>query len=334
MSNEYKITETLQKYYDKVFQDGKLVNINIGMWGMSYNLTETDIKLDNQLPETIKLGKKMLIKPAVYNKFKGLEQKARRYLYANSFDFPLVSQAHFVPKPKYLDVYKQLNVLREEYLAMVDEFVEKYEDYKKEALDYYEEHKDVLNIEDLEKFYPSREHVRGKFKFDITSFEISLPTQFNELNLQDEIQRELFTNEEQQKARDKYMEEYKKQVQIHTNKLSEFMTDVTATVRSELANHLKIVIEKIDANQVVSPGSIRNIQKQINEFRAMNFADDKAIEAELINLEKMISKDVDYSKGSNAIDLLKQHLSSVVKSAENISDVANVSGEYFRKIKM
>ena len=56
MNNEHKITDTLQGYYDKVFQDGKLINIHIGMWGMSYNLTEEDIKLDNKLPDTIKLG--------------------------------------------------------------------------------------------------------------------------------------------------------------------------------------------------------------------------------------------------------------------------------------
>jgi hypothetical protein len=231
MSQEYKITDTLQKYYDKVFQDGKLVNIHIGMWGMSYNLTEEDIKLDKQLPETIKLGKKMLIKPAVYNKFKSFEQRVRKYLYVNSFDFPLVSQAHFVPKAKYLDVYKKLNEMRDEYLLMVNEFVEKYEDYKKEVIEYYQEHKDTVSVEDLESYYPSLANIKNKFYFDIVSFEIALPAEFAQLNLQDEIHREQANNEAKQKAVQNYKEEYNKQIQLHTSKLSSFMDEVTSTVR-------------------------------------------------------------------------------------------------------
>jgi hypothetical protein len=333
-NNEYKITDTLQNYYDKVFQDGKLINIHIGMWGMSYNLTEEDIKLDNKLPETIKLGKKMLIKPEVYNKFRTFEQKARKYLYANSFDFPLVSQAHFVPKTKYLEVHKQLNTMREEYNQMVEEFVAKYEDYKKEALEYYQQHKDTVNVEDLEAYYPSAANVKQKFHFQIVAFEIALPAQFNELNLQDEIQRELFDNEAKQQANAKYLEEYNKQLQVHTSKLSDFMTEVTTTVRGQLAEHLKIVIGKIDKNEVVSPSSIRKIHRQIEEFRSMNFADDKVVESELANLEKLLNRDADYSKDRDAIGLLKSHLASVVKSAENVSDVANVGGEYFRKLNV
>jgi hypothetical protein len=333
-ANEYKITETLQQYYDKVFEDGKLVNLHIGMWGMSYNLTEEDIKLVNKLPNTIKLGKKMLIKTEVYNKFKNFEQKARKYLYTNSFDFPLVSQAHFVPKTKYLEVYKQLNTMREEYLAMVNEFVDKYEAYKAEALEFYQEHKDTVNIDKLESYYPSLANVRSKFHFDIVSFEIALPAQFNQLNLQDEIEREISNNEAREHANAKYLEEYNKQIQVHTSKLSDFMNEVTATVRGSLAEHLKIVLSKIDKKEVVSDASIKKIHEQIQEFRSVNFADDKVVEAELNKLEKLLEGKADYSSDKDALGLLKQHLTNVVKSAEEVSDVANVSGEYFRKLSV
>jgi hypothetical protein len=127
--NNYKISETLQKYYDKVFEDGKLVSVHIGMWGMAANLDEEDIKLTTKLPETHRLGKKMLVKLEVYNRFKTMEQKIRKCLEKHSFDFPL-ARAHFVPKTKYIEVYSKLNELRDEYIQMADEFVEKYEDYK------------------------------------------------------------------------------------------------------------------------------------------------------------------------------------------------------------
>jgi len=334
MSNEYKITETLQKYYDKVFQDGRLVNIHIGMWGMSYNLTEEDIKLDNKLPETIKLGKKMLIKPAVYNKFKSFEQRVRKYLYVNSFDFPLVSQAHFVPKAKYLEVHKKLDEMRNEYLQMINEFVEKYEDYKKEVIEYYQEHKDTVKVEALESYYPSLAVIKKKFYFDIVSFEIALPSAFNELNLQDEIHREQVNDEAKQSALDNYKAEYQKQIQLHTAKLSTFMDDVTATVRGKVAEHFTIVLNKVNKKEVVSDASIQSIYKQIAEFRDANFADDRIVAEELSKLEKLLDGKPNFDEDRDAIGLLKQHLNNVVNSAKDMSDVANVSGEYFRKISL
>lgn len=333
-TNEYKITDTLQKYYDKVFQDGKLVNIHIGMWGMSYNLEEEDIKLDNKLPDTIKLGKKMLIKPAVYNKFKSLEQRIRKYLYTNSFDFPLVSQAHFVPKSKYVEVYKKLNELRGEYMAMVDEFLNKYEDYKKEALEYYQQHTDTVSIVNLEAYYPSLANVKKKFYLDIVSFEIALPAAFNELNLQDEITREQLNNEEKTKAALKYREEYNRQIDTHMSKINDFVGEVTSTLRSKIVEHCTVALNKINKKEVVSDANIKTLLKHIQEFRDMNFVDDKAVEAELSKVEKLLTGEKDFTKDKDAIGLLQQHLNSVVTEAKTLTDTANVSGEYFRKLSV
>lgn len=332
MSNEYQLTETLQKYYDKVFQDGKLVNVHIGMWGMSHNLVEEDIKIDSKLPDLVKLGKKMLIKPAVYNKFKNIEQKIRKYLYTNSFAFPLVSQAHFVPKTKYLDVYKKLNEMRVEYMDMVQEFVDKYEEYKKEAIEYYQQHQNTVSVADLEAFYPSVANVRQKFYFDIVSFEISLPTQFAELNLQDEIDRELINDEAKQKAANSYNAQYNKQLDTHMSKINDFVGEVTATLRTKIAEHCMVALNKINKKEAVSDSSIRTLLKHIQEFREMNFVDDKAIESQLQKVEKLLVGEHDFSKDKDAIGLLHQHLSAVVTEANAISDTANVSGEYFRKL--
>jgi hypothetical protein len=330
--SDYKISDTLQQHYNKIFQDGKLINLHIGMWGMSYNLTEGDIKLDKQLPETIKLGKKMLIKPAVYNKFKNYEQKARKYLYDNSFVFPLGAQSHFVPKTKFVDVYKKLNELKAEYMEMVNEFVEKYEEYKQEVIEYYREHADTVSVDDLSSYYPPIAKIRDKFCFDIVSYEIALPTEFNELNLQDEIAREEANNEAKQKALEKYKTDYSEQLNVHTAKLSEFMTEVTSTVRGKVAEHFNVVLNKINKKELVSTVSINRIYKQIEEFRSVNFADDSVVEAELSKLEKLLDGKHDFEGNKDAIALLKTHLSNVVSAAESTSDVANVTGEYFRKL--
>jgi len=334
MSEEYKITETLQKYYDKVFQDGRLTLLHIGMWGMSYNLTEEDIKLDKQLPETIKLGKKMLIKPAVYNKFKTFEQKARKYLYNNSFDFPLVNQAHFVPKTKYLEVFATLTEMKQEYNEMVAEFIEKYEEYKTEALDYYKEHQDTVSIENLESYYPSVGAVKNKFHFDIVSFEIALPAEFKEVDLQEHIAREQVVAEVKKEALDSHKQEYKRQLDVHMSKIQDFVGEVTNTLRSKVIEHCTVALNKINKRELVSDANVKTLLKHIQDFREMNFVDDRAIEAELSKVEKMLDGDHNFAKDKDALGLLRQHLTSVVDQAKNLTDVANVSGEYFRKLEV
>jgi hypothetical protein len=331
MTNEYQVTETLQKYYDKVFQDGKLVNLHIGMWGMGYKLTEEDIKLENKLPDTIDLGKKMLIKTSVFKKFKNLEQKSRKYLYTSSFAFPMVNLP-FVPKSRYIEVQTNLYKYRDEFMQMVDEFIENYEGYKQEAIEFYQQHKDTVNVEDLEKYYPSAANVRSKFYFEIGSFEIALPTEFKELNLQDEIDREIAGNEAKLKALDNYKKEYSKQISTHMAKINDFVGEVTSTLRAKVVEHCSKALQKINKKEVVSDASIKTLLKHIQEFRDMNFVDDKAVENELAKVERLLVGNHDFSKDEDAIGLLRTHLNTVVTEAENLSDVANVSGEYFRKL--
>lgn len=334
MNTEPKITATLQKYYDKVFQDGKLVNVHIGMWGMSVNLTEEDILLDNKLPDTIDLGKKMLIQKAVYKKFKNIEGKIRRYLYTNSFEFPLISQAHFVPKNRYLEVYTELNKLKNEYMATAEEFIQNYDKYKQEALEFYEQHKDSVKIDALERYYPSKESMRAKFYVHIVSFEIALPTEFKELNLQDEIQRELFTEEAKQKALADYQHKYNQQLETHMGKIGEFMTDVTTTLRSKVAEFCATALKKINDKEVVSAASIKSILKNIQEVRRMNFTDDAVVEEQLRNLEQIAGSDRDFSKDTDSILLLQGCLNSAITQVSKVTDVATVSGEYFRKMSV
>jgi hypothetical protein len=328
--SDYKITETLQNYYDKVFQDGKLVNVNFGMWGMSYNLEAEDIKLENELPDEIQLGKKFLIKKAVYNKFKAFENKVRRYLYTNSFNFPLVSQAHFVPKTKYFKVYEQLSELREQYAEMCEEFFEKYESYKQEAIDFYTEHKNSVNIENIEKFYPLLADLRKKFYLDIVSFEISLPTSFAQIDLHDEIQREEKANE----AASKYAAEYQKQITTQMAKIGDFVNDVTATLRSNVVEHCSVALDKLKNKEVMSTKNIQKLLGHIQEFKDMNFVEDKVIASKLSEMEQFLNGDRDFAKDKDALGLLQQHLTNIVTEAKSMSDLSSVSGEYFRKLNI
>lgn len=331
---DQKITETLQKYYDKVFQDGKLVNVHISMWGMSYSLTEDDIKIEDKLPEVIQLGKKMLIKPAVYNVFRNLQQRARNYLYANSFQFPLVPQAHFVPRSKYSEVFEQLNKYKTEFKEKTAAFIENYPAYKEEAIEYYKQFADQINTENLDGLYPEVETVRSKFSFEIVSFEIKLPTEFAAVDLQGEIVREQAAEQAHDEAREAYNEQYKEQLDAHMGKINEFVSEVIDTLRGKVIEHCSLVLKKIGKKEVVSDTSIRTLLTHINEFRQLNFVEDRSIEAELAKVEALLNGEKDFSKNKDAVTELQNMLTGVIKEAKDTSDVANISGEYFRSIEV
>jgi hypothetical protein len=329
-----KISDTLQKYYDQIFQDGKLVNIHISMWGMCHSLSEEDIKIDKALPEVIQLGKKMLIKPAVSNMFKNLQGKARNYLYANSFAFPLVSQAHFVPKGSYLKVYEALNDYRREFMALKEAFLENYENYKQEALDYYREFADQLNVESLAGLYPAKEAVAEKFSFEIVSFEIKLPTEFGNTDIHREVALETAAKQAKASAAASYNAEYTERLDTHMSKVNQFVNDVIGTIRSKVVEHCSLVLKKIGKNEVVTDKSISLLLGQINDFRKMNFVGDNVIETELNKIEQLLHKGPDFSKDKDAVQELKTNLSGLIDEAKNITDVASLSGQYFRKLSI
>jgi hypothetical protein len=229
-------------------------------------------------------------------------------------------------------VYKQLNEMREEFNQMTAEFIDKYEDYKKEVIEYYQQHSDTVKVEDLESYYPSLANIKKKFYFDIVSFEIALPAQFEELNLQDEILREQVGNEAKQEALTSYKAAYNRQIDTHMSKISDFVGEVTATLRTKIVEHCTVALHKINKKEVVSDANIKTLLKHIKEFRDMNFVDDRTVEAELSKVEKLITGDHDFTNNKDALGMLQQHLTSVVNEAKSLSDVANVSGEYFRKL--
>jgi hypothetical protein len=302
------------------------------MWGMSYSLTEDDIKIETKLPDIIQLGKKMLIKPAVFKVFKNLEGRARNYLYANSFAFPLVPQAHFVPKSKYMEVYGRMNEYKQEFNKMTEEFIEKYPTYKEEAIAYYEQFSDQINTESMEALYPTAEYVKQRFSFDIVSFEVKLPTEFADIDIHTEVAREQAADEAKQQAQVAYQAEYKTQLDTHMGKINEFVGDVIDTLRSKVIEHCSVVLGKISKKEIVSDNSIKTLMKHINEFRELNFVEDKAIEAELSKVEKLLNGENDFKNDKDAVAELKGVLSNVITEAKSTSDVANISGEYFRKM--
>jgi hypothetical protein len=72
--------------------------------------------------------------------------------------------------------------------------------------------------------------------------------------------------------------------------------------------------------------------ENIEEFRQMNFIEDKAIEGELAKLESLLTKGTNFATNKDAVEELKTSLTSIIDEAKGVTDVASVSGQYFRKL--
>lgn len=318
-----ELTKSVRNYYDKLFQDGFLVGVHVSKWGMSTSLEKDDLDYEGALPAIYKLGKKMLISEAILNEFVRLESKARRYLDANSYDFPIAS-AHFVPKKKVAVVLDTLDAYKKEYLALRDKFVENYETYKKDHL--------AANpdIEGLAEAYPDIKVISRKFDFTISLFEIQMPKEFGEIDIQSLITRDRAEAEIKAEMEERMRSHYESSL----TKIETFTEDAAKVLRSQIVEACKTVIDKIGNKEVVSKRNIQMIRDEIENFKQLNVFDDAVVAAEIAKLEVVVTPNVNYKTDMEALEELSTALTGVMEKATNVSDLSQISGNYFRAIKL
>lgn len=320
-------SDELSRRYQKIWNDGKLVVIHVGMWGMSHQLDGKDLAIEKNLPEIIRLGKKMLIKPEVFNKFKNVEQRARNFLYSNSFSFPLVPQAHFVPNLKHAQVRQKLLEFKNEFESLTQQFIGYYEGYKAETLAAFPEYAHIL-----EPHYPSLEEIQQKFRFEIMSFEAVFPKELGEFDLNTEMARTEAADQARTEEATKAQAEYQEQLNTHMSKLDEFLHEANTSIRSKVLQHCEAVAEKIRNKELISKTNIKTLLRQVQDFRELNFLDDQAVATRLNSLEVLLQSGADFKANEDALAQLGATLDGVISETKNLSDVANVTGEYFRTL--
>lgn len=317
-------TQVVQSYYDKLFQDGFLVNLHIRIWGMGVSLNEEDLDIEEKLPKIIKLGKKMLIKPEVLNKFKNLEGKARRYLYKSSFPFP-IADAHFVPKKKLGDVILELDKYKTDFYRLAEEFFHHYEEHKQEVLDSYPEYREVLT-----PLYPPVDELRGKFSFNKSIFEIAMPQDLTEIDIRELMDRERATTEVKEQIEGEMRAQYEQSMR----QLEQFGAEAASALRAQVMDVCETLIGKISKKELISKSNLNSVKDMIKDFQDLNFMDDKAVSSELQKLQTILEHGHNFKTDEAALQTLNIALTSVVTEAKNLADVRYLGGEYFRPLKI
>lgn len=321
VTKKTSLTESVRAYYDKLFQDGFLVSVHVSKWGMSTNLSKEDIDYDGTVPSIFKLGKKMLINPERLNAFSRIESRARRFLSTNSYDFP-IGDAHFVPKRKVAEVLRILDRHRQDYETLRGRFIENYAAYKAEILDKYP---DIAPS--LEPLYPKIETLMDRFNFSVSLYEIQMPRELAEVDIQTLIERD--------EARTEVKAELEEQLAAHhrasIGKLETFAEEAAKVLRGQIVTMCNAVISKIQYSEVISSSYIQGIRDEIDNFRKLNFLDDKVVEAELDKLATVVQVNINYKTDKEALAALNIAVTNVLDKANNLEDLSTISDAYFRR---
>lgn len=321
------IEERINQLTQKLFKDGKLVQVHIRAWPAEVQLTADDLGLtEEQIPKFATLGNKRLIAPERMKIFSTIESRARGVLKLKQLSIPFpIGAAHFIPTEKVTEVLSKLNAYRETFYQEVEKFVDSYAEMAESFLSANETYR-----EKLEKFYPPANTIRNKFHFSVSMFTISFPSKMDELTLQ--------TLQAQEKAEQEILIKQRADLEAAYNEnfqtLNTFLGDAVKHVRSNITEAFNAVAEKLRTGKVISTRNITSLREVISSFSSVNFLNDTAVATQLDQIGKLIDSGRDFKDDAAAKQDLHAALGQVLEVTSNVSDVDTVTGEYIRHIEL
>lgn len=316
----------LNNRFQRLFRDGKLLQVHVRKWSMATRLNETDLPLvtGTKLPDFFKLGDKMLIDDGEMKKFVAVESSARNYLRGHALPFP-IAQAHFVPNKVLLGVLEKLDEFRDKYMGLVTTFVANYEALKEGMLTKHAEHRAILL-----PYYPSAEHVRAKFEFHVGMFQVSFPRQMREIDLAS-VQAEATAREGMKR---KFEAEWQRQYSQSMQQVDSFLREAVTSMRSRVVEVFETIARKIRNREVVSVTNLKTMGSIIEAFDGLDFLDDKSVRTKLDAVKTLIGSGRDFKSDQLALQHLGMAVDDVLDVARETTDLDTLTGDYIRKIEV
>lgn len=341
------------KDFTNIFIDGVLMQIHVSFWSGAKILRPEDLGLKpEQVATAYKLGRKMLVPEEVIRNFRRIEGQARRIVEENSQPFPFGS-ANFVTRRSFAKVTQKLDVLKTEYLSLVDDLVDKYDQYRQEILPVYEEaagnafltstpeimvgNLDTYDREAdreafkaaflarLNSYYPPVETLKARFSLAWDIYEIAAP------QLRETDGASVLESEEERK---KSMVAARAAMQ---DKIEGFVTDVVKVLRTEATEVCSRIATAIKEGKVIRSTTVNSLKAFIERFKDMNFVGDQTIEDQLNAIQKELLDTHEETAFLNNVELkeeLGRRLATVVEEAGKLSeqDLNTVTGGYKRRV--
>lgn len=307
------------KEVEQLFQDGLLVDLNIGAWTGLVKNTKEDlgIEADVVLPEyVVGLGMKRLCPDDLASSWMTHVSRARAILYSYSFTrFPLSGGA-FVPAKALPVIIEKLEAQKAEFDIAWQKMVVGFDDMRNAFIETAKpEHRAVLR-----QIYPSKAEVQARFYFTYSAYTVSLPKKIAGLKAQAE-----------QEAMERFRTELDKRVEG-------FLGESVRTLREKAADICSTVIDSVKTGKTISKASISTLSDFIDRFKSLNFVGDKEIESRLTKLQHDVLDGIDLNnlkaKGGDAglRKALAAACDDIKQAAEDVTDVSAITGGYRRRI--
>jgi hypothetical protein len=294
------------------YKDGVLMTLTVTKWGGAKKLEPQDLGLNaDEVPDFMRLGKKLLIPKEERETFIQTENNARNALERASFAFP-VGGARFVPNKVLTKVLAELEQHQKTYMDLAQSFIARYQYIRDDMLDKYPEHR-----EKLEPYYPPVHLLEKRFSFEWAVFVI------------DDASYQAKNGEEVAAA----YEKFKCDLEEHFDK---FLNDVVIDMRFQVQETCLKIADRIKAGEIINAHSISAVRRMIDKFNTLNFIGDQTIEEKLNDLRGQLngSRTSEDFKDEAARQALREAAEAVARQAAEIGDISAITGEYKRRIQL
>lgn len=326
------INYTNHSLLEAVCRRGVLVSASVRYWRGCKKLAPEDLGLDpSQVSDRlIQLGHKRLIPREALSRFSLIESRAHALVEGASFPF-LGGLARFVPNPRLEGVVKKLDKLREEFRDETLAFVADYLPLRERAMAEWREASRPLDqperlLSTIEQSFPPSGSIADRFGFDVRLFQVAAPEGIRLEVAEGVAQIEIA--EERSRIADEASQ------RLHAD-LDDFIRESVAALRHETAKLASEVLSTIEGSEHgVHQRTLNRLTAFIEDFRSLNFAGDRDLEATLEKFRRdLLTRSAeDYRGSGNAMRDLTDGLDRLRASAVRLArgDADDVIGRFGR----
>ena len=274
-----------QNLLDILTREGVLLSVSVRYWRAAKRLQAQDLGLDPEdvADRLISLGHKRLMPKDALAAFALIESRAHALVEAATFPF-LNGIARFLPNRKLSDVTGMLSRLESEFQEARNAFANRYASLREEALREWREQARRL-ADDPERIvasvsaaFPAPDRLDRYFSFNTSLFQIQLPAT---------LDAELVTSGERQalmRAREQAAQDARRKI---SEGVETFVGDCVASLRQQTAQLCDEMLESFRSGKTgVHQRTLNRLTEFIDNFRALNFANDEELESRLIRVRE------------------------------------------------
>jgi len=272
--------ENHQQLLDVLTREGVLINVSVRYWRATKKLNAEDLGLDPDrvTDRLISLGHKKLLPREALESFALIESRTHALVEGSTFPF-LKGLSRFLPNAKLQGVMDRINGLARDFGQAKVQFLSHYAETREKATSEWLEaarrlvHDPERLVATIESSFPDPSRMERFFEFSTQLFQIRLPEKLD-LELAQASQQQEIVRVRDQAAREA-------QSQIH-REVENFVSDCVASLRQQTAQLCSEMLQSMrDGKTGVHQKTLNRLIRFIDEFKQLNFAGDRQMEAEL-----------------------------------------------------